>query len=92
MSDTVMLTTDDEPDCDDPNDWSSETTHCEDCWGDSDPLDDLFYCSTCAGRGWIYVEMLNAPHLSHWDVEQELRKQRERDAAHRALSDNGARS
>lgn len=70
----------------DPDDYSSETAHCEDCWGESDPLDDCLYCSTCSGLGWIYVEMLNAPHLSHGDVERELRKQRERDAGRTALN------
>ena len=53
-------------------DLSQET--CPDCDGDSDPIDDLFYCSTCACRGWIYGEMINAPHLDHWYVEQMARE------------------
>lgn len=73
----------------DPDDFSAETSICEDCWGDSDPIDDCFYCSTCGGRRWVYVEMIHHPHLSHADVERELRKQRERDATRTALEKTG---
>lgn len=87
MSDVKLTDYDGEFGCGDPDDWSSDTEACPDCEGADDP----FYCSTCKNRGWIYVEMLNAPHLSHWDVEQELRKQRERDAGRAALAQGDER-
>lgn len=29
---------------------------CEDCWGESDPIDDAFFCHVCGGRGWVEDE------------------------------------
>ncbi len=63
----------------DPDDFSADTDVCPDCWGDTDPIDDTLYCSTCAGRGWVYVEMLEHPHLSHADVRYQLLRQAARD-------------
>ncbi|SDF84493.1 hypothetical protein [Thalassobaculum litoreum] len=65
----------------DPDDFSSATDTCPDCYGDSDPIDDLYYCSLCKGRGWVYVEMIEHPHFDHADIERELRRQKERDAS-----------
>lgn len=40
---------------------------CQDCGGNSDPLDDCFYCGECGGRGWIYVQQYYSPYLSNHD-------------------------
>ncbi len=30
-----------------------EFTICEDCWGESDTMDDAFQCGTCRGHHWV---------------------------------------
>lgn len=50
----------------------SHVDTCPDCGDDTDPVDDCFYCSTCKGQGWIYQNMLDAPHLSHADAREIL--------------------
>lgn len=64
---------------DEPNypDMTVET--CDECEGDSDPLDDCFYCSQCKGRGWIYAQMIESPYHDHFDIE---RWNREEEAKH----------
>ena len=49
---------------------------CPVCDGDSDSLDDLFYCGTCQGRGWIYGQQeesvyLDASQIEQWNKEYE---------------------
>ncbi len=43
---------------------------CHMCDGDSDPLDDLFYCDTCQGRGWVYAQSYNSPYLTMGQIEE----------------------
>ena len=62
---------------DDRDDIDLSEEICEDCWGESDPIDDCFYCPTCSGVGWVYGEMLRAPHLSHYDCEQLAKAEKE---------------
>lgn len=57
-------------------DMSIET--CFDCDGDSDPIDDLYYCASCGGRGWIYQQMIDSPYHSHFDIEKWDREAREK--------------
>ena len=60
----------------DPDEIDLSHEVCPDCYGDSDPVDDLFYCGTCKGRGWVYGEMLSAPHLTHYQCERLAQKRR----------------
>lgn len=52
-----------------PNYPNMEIDTCWNCEGDSDPIDDLYYCGTCQGKGWIYEQMTDSPHHSHFDIE-----------------------
>lgn len=47
---------------------------CPDCYGDSDPIDDLYYCGTCGGRGWVSAQHFDSPYLDYRDFLEWHRK------------------